>query len=352
LPDSQLWRANLYQALVGLGHDVVPFEFDFSERNRHLDPELPLDAEFIANHRPAFSEELLKQVRAAHNDRPLDVFFSYFYSAYVEPEAISDIGRLGVVTMNWYCNASYQFRLVEEIAPRYDYSLVPERFRLADYARVGANPVYFQEAANPDVYRPYDVAQEFDVTFVGQRYGDRPAFVRRLLDDGIGVRVWGPRWQDPLVISRREALVAEAKRLIRRRPRDTLPASVVGPPLSDEDYILMYSRSRVSLGFSKVAVPQPDATYLKQVRLRDFEATIAGAFYLVESCDELAECFEPDREIVMFNDADELSEKAQWYLRHGSERDAIRAAGRARALADHTWQVRFMRLFESIGLAR
>ena len=45
---------------------------------------------------------------------------------------------------------------------------------------MGARPLYCQEAANPDIYKPYDVPQEFDVAFVGQAYGDRPGYIRSL----------------------------------------------------------------------------------------------------------------------------------------------------------------------------
>ena len=58
---------------------------------------------------------------------------------------------------------------------------------------------------------------------------------------------------------------------------------------------------------------------------------MSGAFYLVERCDELAEFFEPDKEIVFFDDADELADKAKYYLAHDAERERIRQAGMRRA---------------------
>src|SRR5262249_1595215 len=107
----------------------------------------------------------------------------------------------------------------------------------------------------------------------------------------------------------------------------------------------------ISLGFTTVAAPSKDeAVPLKQVRLRDFEATMSGAFYLVESFDELFEFFEPDKEIVCFNDPDELVDKARFYLRHEADRERIRQAGMRRARAEPTWQKRFQTVFEQIGL--
>ena len=144
--------------------------------------------------RPRVSAALLRQITAAHAARPVDVFFSYFYDACISPETIDAIRAMGVVTLNWYCNASYQLSLVSEISPHYDYCLVPEKFRLQDYERLGAHPLYCQEAANPNIYQPHGGPVEFDVTFVGQKYADRAEYVRFLLDAGVDVRVWGPGW--------------------------------------------------------------------------------------------------------------------------------------------------------------
>src|SRR5437879_3200631 len=130
---SNLWRANLHDSLVALGHEVIEFRYDLAQTFRHLDSARPEQASFIARNRPLLGAELLAQIRAAHAVEPIRVFFSYFYDACVEPAVIDEIRALGIVTVNWFCNASYQLHLVSRIAPHYDWCLVPEHFRLADY---------------------------------------------------------------------------------------------------------------------------------------------------------------------------------------------------------------------------
>jgi spore maturation protein CgeB len=355
LQASKLWRVNLYEPLRDLGHEIIEFNYDYRPANYHLDPAVRANAEFIAANRPRFSEELWRQVEAEHRRRPIDLFFSYFYGSYVEADVIRRIGQLGIPTVNWYCNASYQFHLVEEIAPAYDCCLVPEKFRLEDYCRAGARPLYCQEAANPNYYYPHDVPNEFDVTFVGQRYGNRPQALGRLHHAGIDARAWGPLWQDD---PRRHSHLRELERRVKcwwrgqsYEPSYELPRERCGPPLDDAELVRMYSRSRISLGFSSVAfLPKDGSPPIKQVRLRDFEATMSGAFYLVEYFDELTEFFEPDREIVLFENTDELIEKSKYYLRHTVEREKIRSAGLRRARAEHTWHARFEMLFNHLGL--
>jgi len=354
LPQSQIWDINLCAPLTDLGHEVTRFHHSWITRGIHATQPEPDSNASQRTPRAEFSESLLEEVQRVHQRRPIDLFFSYFYSSHVEPDAIREISRMGIPTLNWYCNASYQFHLIEELAPAYDFCMVPEKFRLEDYRRVGANPIYCQEAANPNVYKPYDVPQQYDVTFVGQKYGTRPEYLWQLYKDGIDVRAWGTRWCERVKRPRTRNAVRLAKSLLSGRPYRPVvafPINRCGPPLSDEQLIKMYSRSRVSLGFTAVAeVPADGSPAIKQVRLRDFEATMSGAFYMVEHFQELAEFFEPDKEIVFFHDAGDLIEKAKFYLRHDAERNRIRQAGLRRALAEHTWHQRFEMVFDGMQL--
>jgi spore maturation protein CgeB len=297
-------------------------------------------------------EALIEQIVLAHRERPIDLFFTYFYSMNASPATIEQIRRMGIVTVNWYCNASYQFHLVEEIAPAYDYCLVPEKFRLDDYRRIGANPIYCQEAANPNIYKPHDLPTKFDVTFVGQKYGNRPVYIRHLLDQGIDVHVWGPFWQrGPRSVPRWRLIGSRIKRFLKGAEPlfpVKIPRKRCGPPLDDQDLIKMYSRSRINLGFSSVA---DTTTGIKQVRLRDFEVPMSGGFYMIEYMSELEEFFEIGQEVVCYHDKDDLAAKVQYYLAHDSERERIRKAGMRRARRDHTWHRRFQDCFAQMDLA-
>jgi spore maturation protein CgeB len=375
LPNNTLWHRNLFLPLVDLGHDVLPFQYDLTATFQHLDFTVSRDRAFIEENRPRLEAELLRQIEAAHRERPVDVFFSYFYSACARPETIREIRRLGITTVNWYCNAAHQFHLVREIAPAYDYCLVPELERMDDYRRIGANPIYTQEAANPDTYKPYDVPVEYDVVFVGQRYGDRPVFIRALYDAGVNVRAFGPGWLPPPPPSRLRTwshkiaglMTPEGRQLAisrlgaRFHPRANpaypgtsaevyVPPAVCGPAISDaEEVVKMFSRAKISLGLSSCGDTHLSEQRILQIRLRDFEAPMSGAFYMVEYMPELEQFFEIGKEIVCYSDPQDMVDKAKYYLAHDAERERVRRAGRARALRDHTWQKRFWDAFAVMG---
>ncbi len=342
---SNLWRANLHDSLVALGHQVVEFRYDLAATFRHLDPARPEHAAFIAGNRPRLSAELLAQIRAAHAAAPIALFFSYFYDACVEPSALDAIRALGIVTVNWFCNASYQLHLVREISPHYDWCLVPERFRLDDYRALGGRPLYCQEAANPAIYHPHELPLEYDIAFIGQCYADRPDIVRWLRDEKLDVRVWGANWDCQITPRSRNPL----RRWFWKKRG--LPAHAVGGVLSDKALVQLYSRARIHLGFATVGETHTGTQRITQVRLRDFEVPMSGAFYLTEHSDELAEFFTPGVEIETWRTRDELRDKCRHYLAHENARRSIAASGRARALREHTWQHRFTAAFHQMGLA-
>ncbi len=140
------------------------------------------------------------------------------------------------------------------------------------------------------------------------------------------------------------------KHLLRMESAISIPEDLCGPPLDDDELIKMYSRSEISLGFSSCDGTHRSKERILQIRLRDFEAPMSGAFYMVEYQNELAEFFEPDKEIVCYRDKRDLAEKIKYYLKHDKERERIRAAGYQRAVADHTWQQRFQNVFKAIGV--
>lgn len=356
LTNSRIWFYNLLLPLMDLGYEIVVFDYDLEPHYRCADLTIPKNQSTNELIRPRLEEELLRQIQIAHKLKPIDLFFSYFYSSFVDPQLISEIHSLGISTVNWYCNASYQFHLIKELAPFYDYCLVPEKFRIDDYRNIGAKPIYCQEAANPNVYKPYNLPKQFDVTFIGAQYGDRSKFIRYLLDKRIDVNVWGPGWTS-LCVPRlgKQSIILKLKRakLILQGKGNTLkpilPVSKCNDPLDDDEMIKMYSRSKISLGFSKVGNPDQTSNPIKQVRLRDFEAPMCGAFYLVEYFHELEEFFKPEREIVFFYDENDLLAKVKFYLTHETEREEIRKAGFEKAVNEHSWQKRFQTAFKQMG---
>ena len=124
-------------------------------------------------------------------------------------------------------------------------------------------------------------------------------------------------------------------------------------PISDEELRELYSSSQISLGFLEVYDDHDSSRPITQhLHLREFEAPMCGALYCTGYMDELAEMFEPDKEVLMYRNQHELLDKVHYYLAYPAQAERIRKAGHLRALRDHTYQNRFKSLFQQIGLGK
>jgi spore maturation protein CgeB len=53
---------------------------------------------------------------------------------------------------------------------------------------------------------------------------------------------------------------------------------------------------------------------------------------------------------VTYKGIDDLVSKVRWLLANPGEADAIRRAGRHRALSEHTWEMRFDKVLSMLGV--
>jgi spore maturation protein CgeB len=74
--------------------------------------------------------------------------------------------------------------------------------------------------------------------------------------------------------------------------------------------------------------------------MRLFEATGAGALLVTDRGSNLAEYFDPGREVVVYDDGRDLVDQLRHYVANPAEAVAIADAGRRRTLAEHTYRRR------------
>lgn len=385
-----LWSSNFYPALRQLGHEIVESEVDLLPTSRFM--QIPND--FTPQEqevRAQTTQKIIDEVKQAHQQKPINMFLSYFYNSHFDPAGFEEIHQLGIPTVNFYCNSIYQFQLVSQIAAKVNFSWHAEKSARESYLSVGANPVWVQMGAAPEVYHPVvGVSRQPKACFVGQRYADREQYLAKLIIENIPVNIYGKGWENNASKTKEKnevelencylgrqtkqpgglatyinvvienfhshGLIKGIQRTInqfsyRRKNRQFLPLLASAAQGYAESVPYTFSSHEVVLNFSNVwADGRPGSKLIPHVRLRDFEAPMCRTCYLTGYTEEIEEFYDLGKEIDTYSSREELVDKTRFYLEHPLEAERLREHGYRRALQDHTWQQRFSELFKKIDI--
>jgi spore maturation protein CgeB len=388
---STLWSRNFYPALRKLGHELIESKVDLEPASRFMG----IAGDYTPQERKVrgrITQQIVDEIRDAHKEEPVDLFLSYFYNSHFEPAGFEAIHDLGIPTVNFYCNSVYQFELVEDVARAAHWAWHAEKPAREKYHAIGANPVWVQMGANPEVYHPVDGVERQDAAcFVGRRYADRDRLVAALVQAEIPIDVFGSGWRrtessissvspsdsESTYLGRpqyskgglpayievvrdhidRYGLIGGLHRTWRQwqHRRETKQLEpVIEPVLRGyaDDLTETFNAYEVVLNFSNVwSDGRPGSALVPHVRMRDFEAPMCRSCYLTGHTDEIGEFYDIGDEIDTYQTREELVDKTSYYLDHPGEAERLREAGYKRAIRDHTWRRRFEELFQKTGLA-
>ncbi len=364
LNENRTWYNNLYEPLIDMGHDVFLLPADegryaMLQNNSYL--------------RDLFSDKLITIFKREHKRKAFNCFFSYLYDGMINCSVIDEISDMGVITFNFSCNNTHQFNLVKKLSPYYNVNLHSEKYAGHKFKSIGANPLWWPMASNPNYYSPTKLNKEIDVSFVGANYPPRAKYMKYLFNNNVDIQLFGSGWNYyqsssrfrsnikkyikkfnsvfSLSSNRRLTEKAELEYVMITNELNKQSPHSIHSILSDHELISLYSRSKISLGILDVYENHdPSLSLQKHLHLREFEAPMCGALYCTGFSDEISEMFEPGKEILTYSSYQEMVELIEYYLLHEAEANQIREAGYQRALNDHTYHIRFKQLFESIGL--
>jgi len=290
-------------ALEGAGHEVHPF--DFMTRFQEVG-------------RAAMNAELARFVRQVEPDLTMFVLFK----DEIQPETIRRLTDDGFVTFNWFCDDHWRFdNFSRHYAPAFSLVATTHPESVPRYHASGYDSVVLSQwACNHYAYDRRGLEPTHDVTFVGQRYGDRPKIIRAIHKAGFDVRCWGFGWDDGRI--------------------------------DNEEMVRVFETSRINLNLSNSWTGRPwrRRPAVGQIKARMFEVPGSGGFLLSEAVPHLARYFEVGSELETFGDTGELIERIGYWLDHEDERARAAERGYARVRAEHTYDHRFEDIFTAAGL--
>ena len=188
----RLWRHHFYDGLqAALPSVVLPVGVDFGWAR-------PASAATLgpSRDRSAVSGRLWDQIRAAHAERGLDAVISYCFSSDVDPALIERTVALGIPWINFFCDSTYAFDLVEALARVASLNWFPELAADARYRALG-RPVLCRPYAVHPAALPEAICQtaEHMLGFVGAPTGNRVLRLAGLRLFGCLTEVRGEGWK-------------------------------------------------------------------------------------------------------------------------------------------------------------
>lgn len=334
--------------------------------------------------RDELNAELVTCANRLQSSGRLDLIFFVVYDDFLNVDTAARLRELGVPMVNYHVDMAFQWYRVIRTAPYFDVLAVAQMTNAEYLKPYNPNIEWMPMAANPGFYglsvsSPPEYQQ--DVSFVGSFNPYRRALLARCVSCGLTPTVFGrgwkaehptgyrfewdgykighdlryyavPRWKAEGIRSVTGPL---RRKFSRRRAFDPLPGLEFNPPVPDEQLPRTFRESRINLGFSDTGWHDTDRIVPSQnlqCRLRDFEVPMSGGFYLVQEAPDHVAYYKVGVEVETWSDPEELTDKLAFYLRNPAAAERIRIAGNKRALASHTWQHRFDRLFSRLRVMK
>lgn len=273
----------------------------------------------------ALNDQCLKsQIEEALRDGSIDLLMGQMWANYISKETLAWVRSQGIpivnVSMddrlpdNWGSKQGVRLGAVG-LAPVTDLVLTTSSETCLWYRVEGCPALFWPLASDPGVFYPGTPKErDIDVLFIGNKYGIRESIIQDLVRQGISVECYGSGWPN-------------------------------GPATAEQSAEL-FKRAKIILGIGTVGYCDDVFT----MKLRDFDAPMAGALYLTHRTPELAQLYEEGREIECYSSTEEAGRKIRHYLSQPELLIQVAAAGNKKAMTRDTWIHRLQSTFTRLDL--
>ena len=172
-----------------------------------------------------------------------------------------------------------------------------------DHSKVNIHMLPFAASVKHHYYNPA-IERKYDVVIVGHARQERIALVDKL-EKICSVGTYGAGWKNSLGV------------------------------VNGKKHVDAINSGRMYISFSKTVAG------FNNVKVGLFEAIACKQVVFTEYMEELADYFEINKEVICFNDYDDLLEKVKYYLEHSDELEEIREASYKKFLQCHTYEKRW-----------
>ena len=206
----------------------------------------------------------------------------------------------------------FRWRLFRKALPLYDLFVTP-RVSTRDAARANGarRAIAVMFSADEEVHRRATMSDAdrhrfgSEVAFVGTWMPERGPFMKRLIERGVPLRIFGPRWE-------------------KAAEFPVLAPHLMSKFMSDAEYVKAVSGTKIALGLLSRGNQDLHTT-------RSMEIPAIGTLFCAPRTSDHEALYVDGQEAVFFDDADSCAEACLALLKDARRRDAIARAGCDRA---------------------
>jgi spore maturation protein CgeB len=228
----------------------------------------------------------------------------------------------GIVCVGWWGDTPANMKKQGLIVKGWDKLYLKDANATEKLKGLGFDVSLMHEAMNPYWHMPLytDIAE--NVIVAGSFYGYRNYLVAEMIRKGVHFNLYGrklPHW-----------------------------ASQSVKDIHLNRFIVKEEKSKL-FGGALACLNSTAMSEFNSMNCRAFEIAGAEGLQLLEYRPSVESCFDIDQEIKTFRSIDEAVELVSWAKNYPQEAMQVRRAGRKRALAEHTYEHRLIKIINDIS---
>lgn len=262
------------------------------------------------------------------------------HGMHFSPELRKALQGIGIRTALWAVDDPYELQQSLAYANGFDFVFTVEKEAVPVYYMANVEEVFYLPlGVYPGVFKKEEVPPEYrsDICFIGSAFYNRLQLIDEIAE-----------------------YLAEKKTLIigqwwdKLEKYNILKGKIRNQMVPPAEAARFYNGAKINLNLTRASDAynrvEGNSFGLQATspNNRTFEIAACQAFQITDTSRNLADFYQLDSEIVTFSGATDLIQKIDFYLSHGSEREAIAERAYQRTINEHTYEERLRSLLSTL----
>ena len=278
-----------------------------------------LQKNYLPHGREKAQKKLLQTIK---NEKPsLTFMFDSLYYDLDLPHILTQIKKISPQTQNVFFSGDddLMFDANRYLGIYFDYILVAQIDYVSLFKKDGISGAEFTVQTKNNPFKE-KLKKKYDVSFIGTPKTDRKEIVEYLHKNKINISLFGSHnWSN----------YPQLKKIYH----GSLPSA---------DYMKTINQTKINICLSRnmEGIPHMKGRYLEYVE--------CGAFSLVEESPQLRMLFKENKEIVFFQNKEDLLKKIKYYLANENERETIAKSAYKRLKKNYNFETELSKFIQKI----